>query len=206
MPVTAAAANGMLDNLAGLLDSASLHDGFPGNTGANEISGGTPVYARQTHTWNAAAAGNLDSSNAPVFDVASGLSILWAGWWDGASPQTFIGYAPLKQAADPGPFHYTVDIAGDQIQVDAHGFVNDDRIVFYGGAVPGGLTEGTAFHVVTATTDDFQVSATQGGAAIVLTTEGDKDVWVSQVRIETFAGQGTYTLTDADFALQPLSA
>ena len=37
---------------------ASLHDGYPGNTGANEVTGGT--YARVAMTFAAASGGSSD--------------------------------------------------------------------------------------------------------------------------------------------------
>jgi hypothetical protein len=49
----------------------------------------------------------------------------------------------------------------------AHGLSNDDPVVFStSGALPTNLTAGTVYYVVNKNTDDFQVSATVGGAAI----------------------------------------
>lgn len=191
--------NAMLDNLSAALDEVSLHDGFPGTTGANEISGGG--YSRQSITWNAAATGALNSSNAPAFSVASATTVRWIGYYDtGASPDAFAGYAPNKQAADVGPFHYNIDVSGNIVGANAHGLIDDDKIVFFGSSnVPGGLTEGTVYFVITAATDTFQVSATQGGGAITLTDQGDQDVRCSQIVEEVFSGAGTFTLNDADF-------
>lgn len=190
-----AALNAGLDAISALLDQASLHDDFPGATGANEISGGS--YARQSITWSAASGAAKDSSNQPAFSVPGGATVAWSGYWDTTGP-TFMGYAPNRQAGDPGPTKYIVDVTNDTIEAPAHGFVNDDRVVFFGGTAPGGLTEGVAYWVVGATTDDFQVASTQGGAAINLTSQGDVDVRCSQIRLEAFASNGTFTLTDAD--------
>lgn len=74
-----ASKNLMLDALG--IDTVSLHTGDPGAAGtANELTGGT--YARKAITMNAAAAGNLDSSNTPVFDVPAGNTITHVGYWD----------------------------------------------------------------------------------------------------------------------------
>jgi len=189
------ALNAALSAIAALLDLASLHNAFPSATGANEITGGS--YARQTITWSAPASGALDSSNQPAFSVPAAATVAWIGYWDTSGP-TWQGYSPNRQAGDPGPTKYVVDVAADTIEAPAHGFVNDARITFFGGAAPGGLTEGVHYWVVNATTDDLQVSATQGGAAINLTSQGDVDTRCSRIRIETFAADGTFTLTDAD--------
>jgi len=203
MPIIDAAANAMLDTLTGRFDVSSLHTAFPGSTGASEVSGGS--YARQSITWNAAASRNADSSNTPAFSVPSGNTVVWAGFWeDTPSPDTFQGYVPLKQAGDWGPNSYQVDITANTILLELAGPANDDRVVFYNGAAPTGITEGDVNWVVgvtTATPDTFQVSLTQGGAAIALSAEGPDDTVVSQVRPETFGSDGTYTLNDVDFSL-----
>ncbi len=188
--------NAALDAMVALLDQASLHTAFS-TTGANEVTGGS--YARQANTWNAAASGAVDNSNAPSFSVPSGNTIRFIGFWDTVpSPDTFQGMLPNQQAGDIGPQRFIVDVTNEAIQAPAHGLVNDDTIVFIGGTAPGGLTEGTIYHVVAAATDEFDVAATQGGGAINLTTQGDQDVRFWQIREETFASDGTFNMTDAD--------
>lgn len=65
---------------------------------------------------------------------------------------------------------FTVTIATPALFTKvAHGLVLNDKIVFATtGALPTGLTAGTTYHIISAglTADDFEVSATQGGAAI----------------------------------------
>lgn len=58
--------------------------------------------------------------------------------------------------ASPGVFSHT-----------AHGYENNQPVVFRTtGALPTGLTAGTTYYIVNKNTDDYQVSATPGGAAI----------------------------------------
>jgi hypothetical protein len=80
------AANAMLDHLASLMTRVALHTGDPGaaNTAANEVTGGSPAYARKAITWNAASARNLDSADAPVFDVPAGTTVSWISFWNTA--------------------------------------------------------------------------------------------------------------------------
>ncbi len=195
--VRATGLNAMLDALAARLDQASLHTAWS-TTGANEVSGGS--YARQSITWNAAASSALNSSNAPAFSVPSGNTIRFVGFWDtAASPDTFEAMLPNQQSGDVGPMRFIVDETNDAIQAPAHGLVDDDTVVFLGGTPPGGLTEGTVYHVVNDETDEFDVAATQGGAAINLTSQGDQDVRFWQIREEAFAADGTFNLNDADW-------
>ncbi|OLT24423.1 hypothetical protein BJF79_13860 [Actinomadura sp. CNU-125] len=90
MALSTTAATTMLDAVAVDADYASLHTADPGSTGASEVTGGSPAYARQAITWNAASAGNLDSSNAPNFDVPSGTTITHWGVWSASSGGTFL--------------------------------------------------------------------------------------------------------------------
>jgi hypothetical protein len=62
----------------------------------------------------------------------------------------------------------TITIASPAVVTKtAHGFTNGTKIVFSTtGALPTGLVAGTPYFVVSAVTDDFQVSATSGGSAI----------------------------------------
>lgn len=78
------AKNLMLDQLATVMLRVALHTGDPGaaNLATNEVTGGTPAYARKAIAWNAAAAANLDSSDAPVFDVPAGTSVTYVSFWN----------------------------------------------------------------------------------------------------------------------------
>lgn len=85
------AKNLMLDELATVAVFASLHTASPGTTGANEVSGGSPAYARQAITWNAAASGNLDNNANPVFDVPASTTVSHFGLWSASTAGTFYG-------------------------------------------------------------------------------------------------------------------
>lgn len=98
--LTAAALNIAADAIAAQAQFASLHATDPGATGAGELSGGTPAYARKGVTWNAAAAGNADSSNQPVFDVPAGATVAFVGLWSAVTAGVFLG----AQAVPPEVF------------------------------------------------------------------------------------------------------
>lgn len=201
MGLSTAGKNALLDHLASLADFVSLHTAYPGDSGTSEVTGGSPAYARKAHTWNAAASGNLDNSNAPVFDIPAGTTVGWFGMWSDASAGTFYGSGTLGSTADPVPF--TAEADTDVITADNHGFTDTQTVVVIdaggGGVIPTGLTEGTIYFVRDATTDTFKLALTSGGSAIDLTVDGAG--FVQRIITETFAAQGTYTLTDADVAL-----
>lgn len=89
------AKNLMLDALGGEIAFLSLHDDTP-TAGANELSGGSPAYARKAVVWNEAASGELDdSSNGIDFDVPAGSTVAFVGFWSAATDGTFYGYAEL---------------------------------------------------------------------------------------------------------------
>ena len=111
MPISTAGKNAMLDYLGTVAVYASLHSGDPGDNGANELSGGSPAYARKAITWNAASAANLDNNANPVFDVAAGSTVAYVGLWSAVSSGTFYGSAAVTSEAFAGQGTYTVSDA-----------------------------------------------------------------------------------------------
>lgn len=70
----------------------------------------------------------------------------------------------------------TGNATGDYVELDQHGFVAEQAVVFSaddGYSVPGGLTAGTTYYVVELSSSRFKVSAAPGGSAIDLTSAGD---------------------------------
>lgn len=178
------AKNNMLDGLT--ITQASLHSGFPGSTGTDELSGGG--YARVAATFAAASGGTRSLSVALNFTVGAGSTVRWVGLWNGG---TFLGYA-----ANAGvPKEFIVTVATDIVNCLAHGYVDTNKIVFYGDTVPSGLVEGTVYYVRDATTDTFKVAASPGGSAIDLTTAGGSACAVSAITEETYGGAGTHTVS-----------
>lgn len=83
--------NVMLDALGAVAVWASLHTADPGTTGASEVTGGSPAYARKAITWNAASGGALDNNANPTFDVPAGVTVSHYGLWSAVSGGTFYG-------------------------------------------------------------------------------------------------------------------
>lgn len=91
MAVTDFSKDVMLDELAGVALWASLHDGDPGTTGADELS--TSPYDRQAVVWDPSTGGvvTFDSGTPVVFDVAAGDSVTHGGLWNAFTSGNFIG-------------------------------------------------------------------------------------------------------------------
>lgn len=68
--------------------SGSLHTGSgPGTTGINEVTGGTPAYARKALTWTAGTTGT--STATATFDVPASTTVTFGGVWNGAATPVF---------------------------------------------------------------------------------------------------------------------
>lgn len=109
MPFTAAAKNLMLDALADVAVWVSLHDAAPGGSGANELSGGAPAYARKLISWPAASGGTLDdATNGLVFDVPPDSAVNHIGVWSADTAGTFLMYKQVDEEAFNNQGQYTV--------------------------------------------------------------------------------------------------
>ena len=97
MPFSILGKNAMLNALGALAVYASLHSADPGENGANELTGGSPAYARKAITWSAADEGAMDDSNIPAFNVPAGSTVLYVGLWSHLTVGTFYGSNPVTQ-------------------------------------------------------------------------------------------------------------
>lgn len=170
-----------------------LHTGYPGVTGVNELSGGTPAYTAKTCAYGLSVAGEARTLTASVvFDVPAS-TILWASCWQGAQLQYI---APTSGA----PFEFVCDTAANTIKAPAHGLSDAQRVLFYFNP-PGGLTAGALYYVITATTDDFKVSPTLAGAEVNITSQADAGCLCSRIIPRVYAAQDTHTVASFPFGL-----
>lgn len=102
MPYSFAAKNLMLNALARgtapatPITHVSAHTADPGDTGASEVTGGTPAYARTPIAWNAATAGTIDdSTNGAVLNVPGGVTVTHIGFWSAVTAGTFLASRAL---------------------------------------------------------------------------------------------------------------
>jgi len=192
MPIATTTKNNMLGGQAFTL--ASLHSGFPGSTGANEVTGGAPAYAQKAITINAASGGQRALNASVTFDVPA-TTVRWVGFWNVA---VFVACAPNGGAT---PKNFMSIASTDTVYSAAHGWSDTQKIVFFNGTPPGGLTEGTVYFVRDAATDSFKVAATSGGVAIDLTSASSFGCVVSAITEDVYASQGTHTLATSTFVI-----
>lgn len=186
---TTFARNAMLGGFPGT--HLSLHTAYSA-TGANEVTGGAPAYARKAVTYAAAASKARAATATVTFDVPA-TTVRFLGKWDAVTAGNFLGMTALS--GDEKEF--SIDIATEnRIKLAAHGWAAGKKVVFYGDVVPAPLVEGTVYFVGgTVNTNDFQVSATSGGAAITLTGEAGPECLISAIVEEVFGAQGQLNIT-----------
>lgn len=119
MPLNNTAKDAMNDELASLVGYLSLHDDDPSTNGANEVSGGSPAYARKAATW-AASSGGVVALDDPVgpFDVPASTTVKHVGFWSAATDGTFYGSAPVVEETFAAQGQFTIT-AGTHTLSDA---------------------------------------------------------------------------------------
>lgn len=109
MGFSTTACNLMLDALRAQTQYASLHSGDPGETGANELSGGSPAYARKAITFAAAANKQIvQNGTAPLFDIPPSSSVQYVGFWTAITGGTWLGSKQVTTEAYTGQGTYLV--------------------------------------------------------------------------------------------------
>jgi hypothetical protein len=181
----------------------SLHTAYS-STGTNEVTGGSPAYARKALTWGAAASRSKATTVSAVFDVPAGTTVRWVGIWDALTTGNFLGMVPNGGGI---PEDFAVNAAGvtsNTIDAPSHGFSAGNSVVVWtvpGASLPAPLAEGTVYWVIATglTADALQLSATSGGSAIDLTAVGSG--FIQRLVEEVFGAQGTHTVTTATMTL-----
>lgn len=209
--MTATMKNLMLDavdeSIATGMKFGSLHTAYS-TTGTNEVTGGSPAYARKALTWAAAAGGaKALAATLPTWDVPAGTTVPWWGAWDAVTVGNFLFMMPVGASVPVGAMvELAADITNNDIFIKAHGFVADTRVVFWG-TLPTGLVVGTVYFVIATgiTADSFRVSATSGGAAIDITGTQPFSFFAQKCAPEVYASQGTLALSSGSIDLAVLA-
>lgn len=116
MPIQAALANAWLDTLRNVSAAyaavyCSLHTADPGNTGANEVTGGG--YSRKQVNWNAAANKHMDNLADITFSNMPAVTVTHVGLWTAASGGTFLWGGALTSSRTLQAGDALVIAAGD---------------------------------------------------------------------------------------------
>jgi len=86
---------------------------------------------------------------------------------------TFLSEQQIFPIAAVPSAAFTASSTTQLLTSSAHGLtVNESVILSTSGGLPGGLAATTVYYVINPTTNTFQLSLTQGGSAVVLTTNG----------------------------------
>jgi hypothetical protein len=212
MPFTTGADNQSLDALNATFGSytpvvayASLHSAYSA-TGANELSGGSPAYARLALTWSTASGGSkaISGVTGGPFNVPAGQTVAFVGLWSAATSGTFAAMGANGGAA---MYAFTAATSGNLFTVPASpapSYTAGQAVVIWGGVgatTPGGFTAGNIYYVASApTTSTFTLSATSGGSAVTVSAAGSG--LIQAITLETFGAQGTFTLTADTLSIQ----
>lgn len=107
--LTTSGKNAALEGLGGTF-YAALHSGSPGAAGAdNELSGGSPAYARKGITLAAASGGARAASTQPEFDVPPSTTVSHASLWTAATGGTCLATDDVDNESFTNQGTYTLD-------------------------------------------------------------------------------------------------
>lgn len=107
---------------------------------------------------------------------------------------------PRGTIPNPGRNVLSVDVATNAMALGDHEFATGDPLVFraeMGGSMPAPLIAGTRYYAIALTDGAFQVSATQSGAAIDLTTAGSELLVSSPLPIDESIAWGAAIIEQA---------
>jgi hypothetical protein len=114
---TTAAKNEMLDAIT--VDRLSLHDDDPGADGtANELTGGSPAYARKSCVFDAAASGERLLNASVTFDVPAAGTVAYVGNWDyNGGTMVFKGADAVTSEVFAGQGQYIVTATTSKLTI-----------------------------------------------------------------------------------------
>lgn len=198
----------MMDALNGgspssIIAYASLHSAYS-TTGANELTGGSPAYARQAVTWAASSGGppatKASSAVAGAFNVPVASTVAFIGLWSASTSGTFAGMGPNDAGT---PYAFTATLASPGVfTAPGSAYSNSNTVVVFpaiGATLPTGVTAGSVYYIVSASGSTFELATSSGGSAINLSAAGAG--LVVAITLETFGAQGTYTLSSETLSL-----
>jgi hypothetical protein len=151
----------------------------PADDGTGGVEANYTSYARVSKTNNGtnfASANPKQNSTTVDFPQATGAqtgTLKAIGWYTASSGGTLRAIARLMDNVIRSAVGLNT---GDIIHAPGHTFANDSKVVFYapaGVTLPTGLSADTEYYVINAVaSQNFQVSTTQGGAAVTITADG----------------------------------
>ena len=205
MPFSTSANDQMLDALNGgtvtsVIAYASLHSGYS-STGTNELTGGSPAYARESVTWNSASSSSKTTASVGgTFNVPSSGTVAFVGLWAGTGASTFAGMGPNGGATQYG---YTSTSASPAVfTAPGSTYGANATVVLFdsaGATISSDFTVGQIYYVISPSGDTFNLALTASGSAINSTHVGAGIV--QGITVETYGAQGTFTLSSDTLSL-----
>lgn len=183
MTTSDAAKNAALDAITGLVTHLDALD----SDGTTSVAS-----ARVAVEWDAAASRIADNTNQEDLSINGSSTVFWIGGYTALTAGTQHFRSP---AGSTFKRPCLIEATGDLITLTAHGLSNGARVVFEahdGGSLPTGVSADTFYYVISATTDTFQVSTTEGGSAVTITADGT--AYAQDAVPETFGSAGTYRI------------
>ena len=156
---------------------------------ANADTGSTIVdvpytnYARVAapgSSMGAAASGSKSNTSTVTFAECGTTGAVAKGWALVSASSNGDLYLGGMLASNQKSFF--ADSATNVIHCPAHGYSDDDKVVFYNPdpSLPAPLSAIVEYFVISSTTDTFKVSLTQGGAEVVITSSGPGRVGIQK--------------------------
>lgn len=97
-----------LDGLGAVVTHISLHTADPGTTGASEVSGGSPAYARKPVTWSASSGGSKALASTYTFDVPASTTVAYVGLFSALTAGTYYGHFDVTDEVFASAGTYTL--------------------------------------------------------------------------------------------------
>lgn len=88
-----------VDAIAALGLRWAAHTADPGgaNGAANEVTGGSPAYARKAVAWNAASGGAATQNGDVVLDIPAGTTVAFLSLWNTAGTVRYLKKAVTSE-------------------------------------------------------------------------------------------------------------
>jgi surface protein len=109
-------------------------------------------------------------------------------------------YSDVDLVGTEAPVTFTD--AGDLVTRTAHGYSNNMQVQFFNITSTTGISNGQFYYVINATANTFQISATVGGTAVALTTDGTGQLLPYRVATVTITPQAANNLTSIDLSIK----
>ena len=144
-------------------------------------------------------------SNFLALSAAGAYTVNWGdgvtqNFASGATAQRQYDFTDVDIANTNAPV--TFQDTGDTVTRTAHGYTDGMTVSFSSITTTTGIVAGQIYYVVNATANTFQVSATSGGAALALTTDGSGIILPYKQVIVTVTPQAGQNLTSLNLSIK----